>query len=57
MLENYPPSGVKLRPSEGRQSGMFWSVRGANTIIALHCCELGGRFEDYWESAGHRPNF
>jgi hypothetical protein len=25
-------------------------VRGANTIIALRCCELSGRFEDYWES-------
>jgi hypothetical protein len=31
-------------------SGMFWSVRGANAIIALRCCRLSGRFEDYWES-------
>jgi hypothetical protein len=31
-------------------SGMFWSVRGANTILALRCCRLSNRFEDYWES-------
>jgi hypothetical protein len=29
-------------------SGMFWSVRGANAIIALRCCRLSHRFEDYW---------
>jgi len=33
-----------------KQSGMFWTVRGANAIIALRCCYLNGRFEDYWES-------
>lgn len=33
-----------------KQSGMFWTVRGANAIIALRCCYLSGRFEDYWES-------
>jgi hypothetical protein len=33
-------------------SGMFWTVRGANAVIALRCCLLNGRFEDYWE---HRP--
>jgi hypothetical protein len=33
-----------------KRSGMFWTVRGANTIIALRCCELSGRFEDYWDS-------
>lgn len=32
-----------------KRSGMFWSVRGANAIIALRCCHLNGRFEDYWE--------
>ena len=35
-----------------KQSGMFWTVQGANAIIALRCCHLNGRFEDYWE--GHR---
>ena len=32
-----------------KRSGMFWTVRGANSIIALRCCHLNGRFEDYWE--------
>lgn len=29
-------------------SGMFWTVRGANAIIALRCSRLSRRFEDYW---------
>jgi hypothetical protein len=33
-----------------KQSGMFWTVRGANAIIALRCCHLNNRFENYWES-------
>ena len=33
-----------------KQSGLFWTVRGANAIIALRCCNLNGRFEDYRES-------
>jgi hypothetical protein len=33
-----------------KQSGMFWTVRGANAIIALRCCHLNARFEDYWEA-------
>ena len=33
-----------------KQSGMFWTVRGANAIIALRCCHLNDRFEDYWEN-------
>jgi hypothetical protein len=32
-----------------KKSGMFWTVRGANAILALRCCHLNGRFEDYWE--------
>ena len=31
-------------------SGMRWSVRGANAIIALRCCLMSGRFEDFWAS-------
>jgi len=29
-------------------------VAGADAIIALRCCKLSGRFEDFWEgrSAG-----
>lgn len=33
-----------------KQSGMRWSVRRANAIIALRCCILSGRFEDFWAS-------
>ena len=36
--------------SRFKQSGMFWSVRGANGILALRCCHHNGQFEDYWES-------
>jgi hypothetical protein len=31
-----------------KRSGMFWTVRGANAILALRCCHLNGEFEDYW---------
>jgi hypothetical protein len=33
-----------------KRSGMFWTVRGANAILALRCCHLNNRFEDYWAS-------
>ena len=33
-----------------KRSGMEWSVRGANAIIALRCMMVSGRLEDYWES-------
>src|SRR3984893_11870035 len=32
-----------------KQSGMWWTVRGANSIIWLRCCQLSGRWEDHWE--------
>ena len=32
-----------------KQSGMRWTVKGANAILALRCCELSGRTEQYWE--------
>ena len=35
--------------SRCKQSGMFWTVRGANAILALRCCHINGRFESYWE--------
>jgi hypothetical protein len=31
-----------------KQSGMFWTARGANAIIALRCCLLNGQLEVYW---------
>ena len=33
-----------------KQSGMFWTVDGANAIIALRSIRLSGKFEDYWAS-------
>jgi len=33
-----------------KQSGMHWSVKNANDIIALRCCVLSNRWEDFWES-------
>ena len=33
-----------------KQSGMRWTVRGANAIIALRCLDLSNRWEDFWES-------
>ena len=43
-------AGCKTVLGRLKRSGMFWTVRGANAIISLRCCELSGRFEDYWES-------
>ena len=37
-------SGARLK-----RAGMRWTVAGANAIIALRCCLLSGRFEDFWE--------
>ena len=32
-----------------KQSGMEWTVPGANAIIALRCTTVSGRVEDFWE--------
>ena len=32
-----------------KRGGMHWTVDGANAIIALKCCLLSGRFEDFWD--------
>lgn len=32
-----------------KQSGMHWTVRGANSILALRCNILSNRWEDFWE--------
>lgn len=33
-----------------KQSGMHWTVKGANAIIALRACFASNRWEDFWES-------
>jgi len=40
-----------------KRAGMHWTVAGADAIIALRCCKLSGRFEDFWErrSVAARP--
>jgi hypothetical protein len=37
-----------------KQSGMFWTVQGANRIIALRCCRVSGTFEDFWGAGSLR---
>jgi len=32
-----------------KQSGMHWTVKGANSVIALRTCILSNRWEDFWE--------
>jgi hypothetical protein len=34
-----------------KKSGMFWTVKGANAIIALRNCIASGDFEQFWEDA------
>ena len=48
-------AGCKVAIGERlKLSGMHWSVRGANAIIALRCSRLSGRFEDFWERRSAR---
>ena len=32
-----------------KRTGMHWTVRGSNAVIALRCSKLSGRFQDFWE--------
>ena len=32
-----------------KQSGMRWTVKGANSIISLRRCLMSNRWEDFWE--------
>jgi hypothetical protein len=43
-------AGCKTVLGRLKRSGMFWTVRGANAIIALRCAQISGKFEDYWEA-------
>lgn len=33
-----------------KQSGMRWTVRGANAILALRGSQISGRWEEFWEA-------
>lgn len=37
-----------------KRAGMHWTTSGADSIIALRCCRLSGRFEEFWESRAER---
>ena len=39
-----------------KRAGMHWTVAGADAIIALRCCKLSGRFEDFWERRSAPPH-
>ena len=38
-----------------KRAGMHWSLAGANAIMALRCCRLSGRFQDFWERRSELP--
>nr|ADI87653.1 unknown protein [uncultured Nitrospirae bacterium MY2-1F]ADI87751.1 unknown protein [uncultured Nitrospirae bacterium MY3-11A] len=46
----FPAVRVTIIGQRFKQSGMEWSVRGANAIISLRCTSLSERFEDFGES-------
>ena len=33
-----------------KRAGMHWTVAGVDAIIALRCCKLSGRFEEFWSA-------
>jgi predicted NUDIX family NTP pyrophosphohydrolase len=37
-----------------KRGGMHWTAYGANAIMALRCCKLSARFEDFWEHRADR---
>ena len=44
-------AGCKMIGARLKPSGTFWTVRGANAILALRChMHSSNRFDDYWEA-------
>ena len=39
-----------------KHSGVFWTVRGANAVIACRCCRYSRHFDDYWERQRAEPD-
>jgi hypothetical protein len=39
-----------------KASGMFWSEKGANAIIALRCCVCSRRFDQFWEDRAYKTH-
>jgi len=47
-------AGCKLAiATRCKRAGMHWTVAGVDAIIALRCCKLSGRFEEFWERRAH----
>ncbi len=40
--------GCKTVVGRLKQSGSYWTKDGAEGILALRACILGGRYEDFW---------
>ena len=49
MTSGVVEAGCKVAVGLRLKAGMHWSVGGANSILALRCCKLSGRYEDFWE--------
>jgi hypothetical protein len=39
-----------------KQSGMFWSIQGAQNVISLRSALLSNRFDPYWDRRNSTPN-
>ena len=48
-------SGCRTIVGRLKRSGMYWSVSGANAILALRCCVLSGNYEDFWAERTEYP--
>ena len=39
-----------------KRSGMYWTVNGANEILALRSCVLSGNYENFWAQRAENPS-
>ena len=40
-----------------KRGGMHWAAAGGNAIIALKCCLLSNRFEDFWARRAQKAQY
>ena len=48
-------SGCRTVVGRLKRSGMYWTVSGANAILALRSCVLSGNYEDFWAERAENP--
>ena len=48
-------SGCRTVVGRLKRSGMYWTVSGANAILALRSCVLSGTYEDFWAERAENP--